>query len=350
MNKRVITVVGARPNFIKAAAVSRVLRDNSALDETIIHTGQHYDQNMSRTFFDELNIPAPKYNLNVHDCSNATMVSRMVIQIEEILQVERPDAVLVYGDTNSTLAGALAAASTNTKLIHIEAGLRSFNKQMPEEKNRVITDHISDLLLCPTTQAVKNLANEGLREAVFHTGDVMYDATLFALEQVKKNAMLQDLICSLPHFALLTIHRAQATESQAALAERLAFAQQYARDNNLRLIFPVHPRTRKLLQDVITPDGVIRFIDPLSYMETQAYLSKAKYVITDSGGLQKEAYFHGVPCITLRSETEWTETIEAGWNRLWNVPNYNARKQIHDYGTGQAAKHVYEYLMEHVCQ
>ncbi|ETZ07158.1 hypothetical protein P618_200701 [Holospora obtusa F1] len=340
------TILGARPQFIKAGAFSRTLKKHPNIKETIIHTGQHFDANMSDIFFKELDIPKPQYSMNINSGSHGQMTGRMLEGIEAILQVDKPDAVLVYGDTNSTLAGALAAAKLHIPVIHIEAGLRSFNRKMPEEINRVLTDHVSDYLFCPTQTAVDNLKNEGIKNGVYHVGDIMYDATLYAMDYIKTNFSAPQKLMGLPSdFAFMTMHRAESTESMQDFQSMMDYALCFAKEQDLKIIFPVHPRTKALLQKTQLDDTFIS-LEPLSYFETQYYLSKARFVLTDSGGLQKEAYFHRVPCITLRQETEWVETIECGWNRLWTVENYKPCKDITDYGDGNCAGEIINLLLE----
>lgn len=346
MNKRIVTIVGARPQFIKAAALSREFQERSDIEEILIHTGQHFDKDMSDIFFDELNIPKPKYFLDIHSSSHGQMTGQMLVTIEDALLKEKPDIVLVYGDTNSTLSGALAASKLHIPVAHVEAGLRSFNKKMPEEINRVLTDHISNLLLCPTKQAVTNLNAEGITAGVCHVGDIMYDATLFSKNYISKNAEKFDNRFGLGRadFALMTIHRQESTNDKKTFYELMNYADQFSKKNNLQILFPVHPRIKSLIQEFSEKHN-FSFLDPLSYFETQYLLGKASYVLTDSGGLQKEAYFHHVPCITLRSETEWVETIDSGWNKLWKKDNYNSRKIITEYGVGDCSSKIVEVLL-----
>ncbi len=340
MTLRITTVVGARPQFIKAAALSRALKKHPNIKETIVHTGQHFDPNMSDVFFKELDIPKPQYSLNINSGPHGQMTGRMLERIEAILQKDKPDAVLVYGDTNSTLAGALAASKLHISVIHIEAGLRSYNKKMPEETNRILTDHMSTLLFCPTITAVENLKKEGISKGIHHLGDVMHDATLYAIERVKNDSNLMERFSFLPErFALMTVHRAESTESLETFQKIMTFCQNFSKENSMKVIFPIHPRTRSFIDFEKYCEDFI-FLDPLSYFETQYCLSKASYVLTDSGGLQKEAYFHRVPCVTLRSETEWIETIECGWNRLWKIPIYNEKKCIQEYGLGNTSEKI----------
>ncbi|HBN21785.1 MAG TPA: UDP-N-acetylglucosamine 2-epimerase (non-hydrolyzing) [Holosporales bacterium] len=346
MKKRIVTIVGARPQFVKAATLSRLFQNSSILEEVLIHTGQHHDSNMSDIFFQELNIPKPSYFLDIQGGNHGKMTGRMLEAIEEVLLKEKPDAVLVYGDTNSTLAGSLAASKLHVPVIHIEAGLRSFNRSMPEEINRVLTDHVSDILLCPTKTAVSNLQNEGITKGVYHVGDVMYDATLFAIDSLEKRLDISEKFKWLPNdFSLLTVHRADSTDSIESFQKIMRFVHDFAKNNKTEIIFPVHPRTQKLIKNASYEfPKSIHSIDILSYFETHFLLRKAKHVLTDSGGLQKEAYFHRVPCVTLRSETEWVETIDAGWNRLWTEPYYREQKEITDYGSGNSAEKIIQLI------
>lgn len=342
MSNKIVTIVGARPQFIKAATVSRLFKKDERFSEVIVHTGQHHDHIMSDIFFDELNIPKPSYQLDINGVSHGQMTGRMLVGIEEILQREKPQAVMVYGDTNSTLAGALAASKMHIPIIHVEAGLRSFNKLMPEEINRILTDHVSTLLFCPTKTAVENLANENINAGVNNVGDVMQDATIFAIESTKNQSKYQEKYSHLNRdFALMTMHRAESTSSISAFKSIIAYVKDFADKQNLQIIFPVHPRNKQLIIDSgdLLGSNIVP-TDPISYFEIHYLLSKAKYVLTDSGGLQKEAYFHRVPCVTLRSETEWVETISSGWNRLWSQEQYLNRCDINEYGSGNAAEKI----------
>ena len=337
---KIHTILGARPQFIKAGAFSRALQKHSDIIETIVHTGQHFDANMSEIFFKELNIPNPHYCLNINSGPHGQMTGRMLEEIETILQQDKPDAVLVYGDTNSTLAGALSAAKLCIPVIHIEAGLRCFNRNMPEEINRLITDHVSTYRFCPTKTAVANLHNEGIKNGVHYVGDIMYDATLYAIDYIKTNFSVPQRLMELPsEFAFMTMHRAESTESIQKFQYMMDYALRCAKEQDLKIIFSVHPRTHALVQKVQL-DDIFIILEPLSYFETQYCLSKARFVLTDSGGLQKEAYFHRVPCITVRAETEWVETIECGWNRLWKVPLYKEKKCIQEYGIGNTSEKI----------
>ena len=342
---RILTIIGARPQFVKAAVLSRAIEMNDKMKEVLVHTGQHFDKNMSDIFFEELQISQPKYFLNIHGGSHGQMTGKMIEAVEKVLFREKPDIVLVYGDTNSTLAGSIAAAKLNIPIAHVEAGLRSFNREMPEEINRVLTDHLSRLLLCPTKRSVRNLEKEGISDGVYHVGDIMHDATLYAKEVLKRNPSRIRIRSNLVDnkFALMTIHRQESTADDNRFSNLMNFADTYAKDNKLKILFPVHPRVKQLIDGHQNASNFI-FMEPLSYLETQHAISKAQAVLTDSGGLQKEAYFHRVPCITLRSETEWLETIENGWNKLWTEKEYKKRNTIEDYGKGDCAKKIMEIL------
>lgn len=344
---KAITIIGARPQFIKAAVLSRAIKNEDSISEDILHTGQHFDENMSDVFFDELAIPKPKYFLNIQGGNHGQMTGRMLEGIENILLTSKPDVVIVYGDTNSTLAGALAAAKLNIPVAHIESGLRSYNREMPEEINRILTDQISSMLFCPTTSAVSNLQKEGIFNNVYNVGDVMYDATLYAINNLP-NLQL-DIGISLPqNFAFMTIHRAHSTNSLESFMQIIDYAKQFSLKHDLKIVYPAHPRTKELISK-LDPKYISDFIiiDPISYFTAQYCLTKAKYVLTDSGGLQKEAYFHKVPCVTLRSETEWVETIENGWNRLWFDPEYKPKVNINEYGDGNSAKHILQIIKDY---
>jgi UDP-GlcNAc3NAcA epimerase len=344
--RTILTVVGARPQFIKAAPVSRALA-RKGLREVLVHTGQHFDDAMSRVFFEELDIPAPAYNLDVHSLGHGAMTGRMLEKLETVMLKERPDTVVVYGDTNSTMAGALAAAKLHLPVAHVEAGLRSFNRQMPEEINRVVTDHLSTLLFCPTRTAVRNLSEEGIAKGVHAVGDVMYDTVVAAVARAKSRSAILEILGVVPKsYAVATIHRAENTDDNQQFLQLLAWLEEAALTQPV--IMPAHPRTRHLIASLgVMPKGV-RLIDPLGYMDMTRLVHEAAAIFTDSGGLQKEAYFHRVPCVTLRHETEWVETIEAGWNRLWTIPDHTGPLQeIPDYGDGHAAELIVEALAIH---
>ena len=340
---KLITVIGARPQFIKAAAVSRAIATHnqspgvSPITELIIHTGQHYDHNMSRVFFQELNIPEPNLNLDVGSGAHGEQTGQMLAKLEKVFIEERPDYVLVYGDTNSTLAGALAASKLHLPVAHVEAGLRSFNRRMPEEINRVIADHLSTILFCPTQTAVDNLKNEGishnplpithnpspltphLDRVVTLPGDVMYDSVLYNSGLAENRShILEGLDLKPKKYALATIHRAENTDDPERLKAVFAALNSIGQ-NGLRVILPLHPRTRKILNTKpfqLTPDASLSLIDPVSYLDMLMLEKNARIILTDSGGVQKEAYWFEVPCITLRDETEWVETVESGWNTI----------------------------------
>lgn len=344
--RRILSIVGARPQFIKAAAVSRAIADHPALDEVMLHTGQHFDDNMSDVFFRELGIPVPRHHLGVRGGAHGDMTGRMLAGIEGVLVDEEPDVVLVYGDTNSTLAGALAAAKLRIPIAHIEAGLRSFNRGMPEEINRVLTDHVSTWLFCPTGEAVTHLGHEGITVGVHHVGDVMYDASLNAAERATgASGILARLGVVAGGYALATLHRAENTDTADALARAVDFLQ--TAQTQQPVVIPLHPRTRAALDRFgLSLDG-LTVIEPVGYLDMVRLLRGCTQVFTDSGGLQKEAYFHRKPCVTLRDETEWTETIATGWNRLWSVDQFVVpRREIEDYGRGEAAKQICDILAD----
>lgn len=319
---KILTVIGARPQFIKAAPISSVLRKKHI--EILIHTGQHYDSNMSEVFFQELSIPKPDYNLNVGSGGHGYQTGKMLEGIEEIIINEEPDGLLVYGDTNSTLAGSLAASKLNVPVFHIEAGLRSYNRHMPEEQNRILTDHISSLLLCPTQRAVENLVKEGIVSGVHHTGDIMFDAVLQNknVSQTKYSngawiSELRKLNNGFPyieenHYYLSTIHRAENTNDVEKLREILTAFELLEK----KVIFPLHPRTKKAVAELGMNLRNVIIIEPVGYLLMLYLTANALMVLTDSGGLQKEAYFLNTPCVTLREETEWIETLENNWNVL----------------------------------
>lgn len=334
---KILTVVGARPQFVKAAPVNRALRA-AGIDEVIVHTGQHFDPMMSDVFFDELEIPAPAYNLEVNSLGHGAMTGRILEKLEAAMVDEKPDMVLIYGDTNSTLAGALAAAKLSIPVAHVEAGLRSFNRRMPEEINRVVADHLSNLLFCPTQTAVRNLANEGITAGVHTVGDVMFDSTIAAVERARtRSKILETLGLEPKTYAVATIHRAENTDDPKRFETIMSWLEAAARETPV--VMPTHPRTRKMLEQRGRKLAGVRLCDPVGYLDMNWLSFNSAAIFTDSGGLQKEAYFHRVPCVTLRDETEWVETIEAGWNRLWTSEGYaGPRRDIPDYGTGESAR------------
>jgi UDP-GlcNAc3NAcA epimerase len=340
--RKILTVVGARPQFIKAAAVSRAMAAAGELDEVMVHTGQHFDHGMSDVFFEELGIRQPAYVLGIHGGGHGAMTGRMMIALEEVVAAEKPHAVLIYGDTNSTLAGALVAVKLYLPIGHVEAGLRSF-QPMPEETNRVLADRVSRWLFCPTSTAAENLRREGIAAGVHQIGDVMYDVALMMRARAReKSTILARLGVKQCEFQLATLHRAENTDSREALARALGYLADAARE--CALVLPLHPRTRQAADRYGLDFGSIMVIEPVGYLDMVALLDGCARVLTDSGGLQKEAYFFRKPCITLRNATEWVETIEAGWNRLWTAPDYAPRKDITAYGDGAAAEKIVAVL------
>lgn len=370
---KILTVIGARPQFIKAATISRAIRAHNAkvaaskqgapIREVICHTGQHFDANMSDIFFEQLDIPRPDHHLGIASLSHGAMTGRMLEGIESLIQQEGPDWVLVYGDTNSTLAGALAASKLHVPVAHVEAGLRSHNPAMPEEINRALTDRISSLLLCPSATAIRNLNREGFPfptssngpQRIVQVGDVMYDAVLFYRNRAREQYSLDIWGLQDQGYALCTLHRQENTDAPARLGGILAALRAIARD--LPVVLPLHPRTRQRLQqqhNFAALNG-ITLIDPLPYLEMQRLQMGARVILTDSGGMQKEAYFHGVPCITLRDETEWVETVESGWNQIAGSDQLNILAAYRNakcpanfiapcYGQGDSAARIVDLL------
>ena len=373
---KIVTIIGARPQFIKAAVVSRAIANfnkdaassSSLVTEVIVHTGQHYDRNMSGVFFEEMNIPKPDYFLDINGLSHGAMTGQMLEKIESVLVDEKPDVVLVYGDTNTTLAGALAAAKLHVAVAHVEAGLRSFNREMPEEINRVLTDHMANFLFCPTKQSVDNLKAEGKinkehasgdynnsslivpNPVVCLVGDVMLDAAIYYKEHARKPQLV------LPEkFILATIHRAENTDNALRLKSIFDGFEKIGRE--VPIILPIHPRTRKNIEALgLNASDSIKIIDPVSYFEMIYLLENCLLVMTDSGGLQKEAFFFKKPCITMRDETEWVELVEHGFNSLAGAETeniYDAYKTIIEidsdfnielYGDGKAGERVVDFL------
>lgn len=388
-----LNLVGARPQFIKVAPILRAIEEfnrndeREAVEEVLVHTGQHYDKEMSDVFFDQLEIKEPEYNLGVGSDSHADQTGEMLKRIEDVLQQEKPDVVMVYGDTNSTIAGALAATKLQIPVAHVEVGLRSHNRRMPEEINRILTDHVSDILFCPTEAAVENLRHEGFTNilnkgklitsedeipleaylektstddhkpqatnhepVVINVGDVMYDAALQNIELAKEKSDIlekHDLVDK--EYALVTVHRAGNTDDPKKLRSIFTALDRIAREK-MKVILPIHPRTEERLEEFDIEPGAITIIDPVPYLDMINLEDNAEVIITDSGGVQKEAYFYEVPCVTLREETEWVETVEAGWNKLVGVKGdsilnavkgknaLNSREEDRSlYGTGCAA-------------
>jgi UDP-GlcNAc3NAcA epimerase len=380
MALHVLSIVGARPQFVKAAMVvesvrahNRQAKAGNRLRHSLLHTGQHYDRNLSDVFFEQMPLPKPKYNLGVGSGTHGAQTGRLLAAVEEVLLKEQPDVVLVYGDTNSTLAGALAASKLGMKVAHVEAGLRSFNRAMPEEINRVLTDHLADILFCPTAAAIQHLADEGVKQGSYFSGDVMLDAVLAFQKIANRRSRILGTLDLVPNeYIVFTLHRAENTDSEARLSEVLDLLTRIRH----RVVFPIHPRTRKRMAGFPALQGLlkalertpnIRLIDPVSYLDMLALEGHARIVMTDSGGVQKEAYFLGVPCLTLRNETEWTETLEGGWNRLVDIKS-NQTKPILDslwnrngqspstardlslFGSGHAAELLIQQLIDFMAQ
>lgn len=362
---KVVSVVGARPQFVKAAVVNRALSQRSEIEALLIHTGQHYDAEMSKIFFEDLDIAAPEYDLGIGSGSHGSQTGKMLIAIDQVLSKIRPDAVVVYGDTNSTLAGALAAAKLHFPVLHVEAGLRSFNREMPEEINRVLTDHLSDMLFAPTDGAVTNLVREGIeRNQIYKVGDVMYDAALlYAQRAEEKSDILRQLPVSPGSYILVTVHRAQNTDCTERLQVICETLCRLA--GQMPVIFPAHPRTRKVLErsGLLSILENVRLIEPLGYLDMVMLEKNARLVLTDSGGVQKEAFFYRVPCVTLREETEWVELVELGWNRLapptsvdeqWNAVERALccplAQEAHPYGLGDAGEKIASLIVDQYCE
>jgi UDP-GlcNAc3NAcA epimerase len=352
----IFTVLGARPQFIKGKPVSEFLKGR--MPEIIVHTGQHYDREMSAVFFEELGLPRPHYHLNVGSGSHGYQTGTMLMRIEEILLKDRPQAVVVYGDTNSTLAGALAASKLGLPVFHIEAGLRSYNRAMPEEQNRVLTDHLSTLLFCPTGQAVENLRQEGITAGVYLVGDVMYDALLANTALTRKRSqILEKLQLQRGEYLLATVHRQGNTDHPARLAAIFAALNKAP----LPVVIPLHPRTRKkLAEHQVALGDNIRPLEPVGYLDMLALEAGAAKIATDSGGVQKEAYLLGIPCVTLRAETEWVETVEAGWNILVDADPQAIERALKEftppaerpalYGDGKAAQKIVSLIIDYLAQ
>lgn len=352
---KIATILGARPQFIKASALSREISKNSKVEELIVHTGQHFDSNMSDIFFNQLKIPQPGYNLEIHGLNHGSMTGRMMEGIEKILLEYKPHFVIVYGDTNSTLAGSLVAKKLHIPLAHVEAGLRSYNLKMPEEINRILTDRISDVLFCPTAKAVANLNVEGFENyncEILNTGDIMFDVALhYSKKAIKPNFKLPDT------YILATIHREENTNSKEKLAEIIKGFEIIGQDTPL--ILPLHPRTKKMLKlfDITLNESVIYVINPVSYLEMVYLIKNCEIVVTDSGGLQKEAYFFQKNCVTIRNETEWVELVDAGYNVLSPVKKdkiiinikemLNRKKTFKEsfYGNGDSSKKILNAIL-----
>lgn len=376
---KIVTIIGARPQIIKAAALSRVIKNKFAdrIQELIIHTGQHYDENMSQVFFDELGVPKPDFNLNIRLASHGEQTGAMITGIEKVIQKEKPNCIVVYGDTNSTLSGAIAASKINIPIVHIEAGLRSFNKLMPEEVNRILCDHVSTLLFCPTKTGYDNLLNEGFKEKnaapytinnpkIYHCGDIMYDNSIYFSEIAeKKSTILKDNELVAGNFILATIHRNNNTDDHARLRSVFSALKRVAETKKIKIVIPLHPRTAKQLELLpelnkeIHSNPHIRIIPPVSFLEMICLEKNAKLVITDSGGVQKEAFFFKRPCIILRTETEWIELVACGAAQLVDTDEskilnavthfFNAQIEFPAFfGDGKAAEFICREMLTNI--
>jgi UDP-GlcNAc3NAcA epimerase len=351
---KILTILGARPQFIKAGSVSREIGKHKEIEEIIVHTGQHYDANMSDIFFDEMQIPKPNYFLGIGGKSHGAMTGRMIEKIEEVALSEKPDWIMVYGDTNSTLAGAIVASKLHIKLAHIEAGLRSFNMKMPEEVNRILTDRVSNILFCPTDTAIQNLKNEGYENLdckIVKSGDVMQDGAIFY-----KNLAVKPNIGIKQDFILCTIHRAENTDDEIRLKSIFEALNEIAKEK--QVILPLHPRTKKILENLKLNISNLTIINPVGYLEMVWLIDNCDFVMTDSGGLQKEAYFFEKQCITLRDETEWVELVECGANTLVGADKYKIleayknnsefnkeNSKLDLYGSGKASENIIKELL-----
>jgi UDP-GlcNAc3NAcA epimerase len=355
---KIVTILGARPQFIKAGSISREIAKHKNIQEVIVHTGQHFDANMSDVFFNEMQIEKPNYNLNINGLGHGAMTGQMMEKIEEVVLKEKPDWVMVYGDTNSTLAGAIVASKLHIKLAHIEAGLRSFNMKMPEEVNRILTDRVSQILFCPTDIAIENLNNEGYENLdikVIKSGDVMQDGAIFY-----KNLAVKPDIKIKEDYILCTIHRAENTDDEKRLRDIFESLNDIAQEK--KIILPLHPRTKNILKKLDIDTNNLTIIDPVGYLEMVWLIDNCELVMTDSGGLQKEAYFFKKQCITLRDETEWVELCECGANTLVGAnkekiiqayKNNNTfdikNSELNMYGGGNASQNIIKELMEYKC-
>ena len=350
--KKIITIIGARPQIIKASAISRAIKNQYAgqLEEIIVHTGQHYDENMSAVFFNEMDIPSPKYNLEVGSASHGVQTADIIKGIEELCVREQVDGVLIYGDTNSTLAGAIAASKIEIPVIHVEAGLRSYNKQMPEEINRILSDHVSTLLFCPTTTAVDNLKREGFsgdlskkaskdNPHVYHCGDIMFDNSLFFSQKSEtQSSVLQELGLERENYVLCTIHRNANTDDKQNINAIFRALESIQRDHDLPVVLPLHPRTKKMMEELLKPELMASLLDnpnmkiipPAGFLDIIALEKNARLVVTDSGGLQKEAFFFQKPCVILRPQTEWVEIVANGNALLADADYDRILKASHD--------------------
>lgn len=380
--KKIITIVGARPQIIKSSAISRAIKSsfNESLDEKIVHTGQHYDENMSKVFFEEMQIPYPDYNLNVRSGSHGEQTAKMLAGLEEIFLKEKPDAVVVYGDTNSTIAGALAAAKIHIPVVHIEAGLRSFNKQMPEEINRIACDHMSTLLFTPTESGLENLKNEGFKLTnhgkatadnphVYHCGDIMYDNSLYFSTQNKdEEGLFAELQIERDHYVLATVHRDSNTDNPDHLEQIFRSFIDVSEKHNLTVVLPLHPRTRNKIEENLSSElkskmevsNKLKLIPPAGFLDIISLEKGARIIMTDSGGLQKESFFFKKPCVILRPQTEWIEIVKNGnamladydYSRIMNATEELLKKSDFSYppfyGDGKAAEFICSKIIEEI--
>ncbi|MEO0095778.1 MAG: UDP-N-acetylglucosamine 2-epimerase (non-hydrolyzing) [candidate division WOR-3 bacterium] len=361
---KIAHIVGTRPEFIQVSPLIRAIKsynkrqNKKNVISLLINTGQHYDYLMSEVFFKELNLPEPDYHLGVGSGTHAYQTGEILKRLENVLIKEKPQLVIVYGDTNSTLAGALSAVKLHLKVAHIEAGVRSYNRIMPEEINRVITDQICDIHFCPSRTAIKNLRHEGIVNGVFFVGDIMYDSIKFGLKKIKSETILKNLSIKPKEYAVATIHRAENTENAARL-KSIVQALEHIASNVIAIVFPIHPRTKKKIQALDLNIKNLRIIEPVSYINMLCLQKNAKMIFTDSGGMQKESFYLKTPCITLREETEWIETVELGWNILggWRKENilsalsklnYLKRTNINVYGNGNTAEKILKIVVNEV--
>lgn len=355
MSLRTLTVVGARPEFVQTAPLAREIAERDGITGGLIHTGQHYDYEMSELFFSQLELPEPLYHLGVGSASHGVQTGAMLAELDRVFLAERPDVVITHGDTNSTLAAALSAAKLGITVAHVEAGLRSWNRAMPEELNRVATDHLADMLFCPGESAAANLRGEGITAGVFIVGDLMQDSLRWTLRSVDASRTLDSFGLLPGSYFFATIHRAENTDDPQRLTRILRGLERVATTHPV--ILPAHPRTRPRIRDIGIPSGV-RIIDPVGHADAMALVQNAAAVLTDSGGLQKEVYWLETPCVTLRTETEWVETVAAGWNRLADadpdtielaVKTALTERPVHPdlYGDGHAARHIVDHLLAH---
>ena len=356
MSLRTLTVVGARPEFVQTAPLAREIAARPGIEGGLIHTGQHYDYEMSELFFSQLELPEPLYHLGVGSASHGVQTGAMLAELDRVYMAEQPDVVITHGDTNSTLAAALSAAKLGISVAHVEAGLRSWNRAMPEELNRVVTDHIADLLFCPGETAAANLRSEGITDGVFIVGDLMQDSLHWTLRSVDRDATLSSHGLRPGEYFFATIHRAENTDDQDRLAAILAGLEKVAK--LYPVVLPAHPRTRPKIRDLGVPAGV-RVIDPVGHPEAMALVHDAAAVITDSGGLQKEVYWLETPCVTIRTETEWVETVAVGWNRLADADPIAIELAVKTaveeqpphpnlYGDGHAARRIVDRLLSKI--